>query len=682
MPFDPALNWFKAEGIPITPWDDAGRRNFYPVMRMSVVDASGAVLASTRNTLPVSDEMDCRTCHGSGASIAARPGAGWVFDPVSERDYRLNVLRLHDERQAGNATYLAALAARGLPKGLYRSVTEDRKPALCATCHASEALAGSGYPGIAPLTRSMHAYHAHVTDPSDALTLGSSDNRTACYRCHPGSATRCLRGAMGNAVAADGTMAIQCQNCHGGMAAVGASTRTGWLNEPTCQQCHTGTATSNNGQIRFASVFEPSGAARVAVNQTFATSTGLYRFSAGHGGLQCAACHGSTHAEYPASHANDNLQSVALQGHVGTLAECNACHTASVPMTPGRGPHGMHAVGQAWLEAHEDALETVGLAQCATCHGADFRGTELSRMFNARTLSLDDMGSRSFFRGQQVGCYTCHRGPSSDDANPNRAPVAPAAQLSTGIDVPAVVRLSATDPDGNALTYRIVSQPANGTVGLSNGQATYFPFEGFSGTDRFTWAAWDGSTDSNLAAVTVPVATTPCTVALTATVPAAGTVGAPIPFRAGATASHCRSTPAFAWTFGDGAAAATAEVTHAYVSASTYAWRVTATADGVESAQAGSVVVGAAVAPPVVTRVTQLSSPFRLQLDGSNFRSGVRVFIGTDTAPWAVVERPSSRRLVLGGGSTLQRRFPARTAVAIRVVNQNGGAATTTFTRP
>jgi hypothetical protein len=37
---------------------------------------------------------------------------------------------------------------------------------------------------------------------------------------------------------------------------------------------------------------------------------------------------------------------------------------------------------------------------------------------------------------------------------------------------------------------------------------------------------------------------------------------------------------------------------------------------------------------------------------------------------------------VLGGGSTLQRRFPARTAVAIRVVNQNGGAATTTFTRP
>ena len=47
---------------------------------------------------------------------------------------------------------------------------------------------------------------AYVLDPVTGLTLESNDNHSACYRCHPGSATRCLRGAMGASVAADGTV--------------------------------------------------------------------------------------------------------------------------------------------------------------------------------------------------------------------------------------------------------------------------------------------------------------------------------------------------------------------------------------------------------------------------------------------------------------------------------------------
>ena len=74
-------------------------------------------------------------------------------------------------------------------------------------------------------------------------------------------------------------------------------------------------------------------AAWIATNPDVpASGLSLYRFSAGHGGLQCSACHGSTHAELPSSHANDNLQSVALQGHAGALAECGACH-GSAPAT-------------------------------------------------------------------------------------------------------------------------------------------------------------------------------------------------------------------------------------------------------------------------------------------------------------------------------------------------------------
>ncbi len=303
-----------------------------------------------------------------------------------------------------------------------------KKAVLCAACHSSEALPGSGQAGVPPLTRAVHALHAGVQDPATGLSLGSSANRSACYRCHPGSETKCLRGAMGKATAPDGSMLMQCQSCHGDMAAVGASTRTGWLDEPTCQQCHTGTATKNSGKIRFTSAFTSTGAPRVAADPRFATEANapaaglsLYRFSKGHGGLQCAACHGSTHAEYPSSHDNDNLQSLDLQGHAGTLGECSACHR-TVPQTSSGGPHGMHTVGSWWVEHHEQYARGGGLASCRACHGADDRGTVLSTAFTARSFRAEDI-TVSFAAGASVGCYACHNGPSGEgDPPPTPAP--------------------------------------------------------------------------------------------------------------------------------------------------------------------------------------------------------------------------------------------------------------------
>jgi PKD repeat protein len=776
MVFDPALNWFIAEGIPITPYDDAGKKNYYPLMKVTASDGTGAALASTNIVLPVSDEMDCRACHASGSGAAARPAAGWVFDADAQRDYRLNVLRIHDDRQLGSANFTSALAAKGYSaSGLYATATGG-KAILCAACHKSEALAGSGITGIAPLTSAMHTLHGQVADPTSGQTLEANTNRTACYRCHPGSETRCLRGAMGNAVAANGTMAIQCQNCHGPMSAVGSPARTGWLQEPTCQSCHTGTATSNAGAIRFTSVFDASGQTRTVTNTTFATAAGapapglsLYRFSAGHGGLQCSACHGSTHAEFPSSHPNDNLQSVALQGHAGMIAECGTCHTAGVPSTTNGGPHGMHPVGQAWVSGHHDAING-NLAQCQACHGTDNRGTVLSRTFGARTLSA--FGTKALFKGAQVGCYTCHNGPSNSNANANRAPVASNATASTTSPNPVAIPLVATDPDGNALTLRIVSQPANGTVGLSGTTATYFPFAGTSGTDTFTFAAWDGSIDSNLATVTVTVggsactltagatvpgtaavntpvsftgtaaagancagtvaydwnfgdgtahATTPnashayaaagtfqwtltetlgtvtatrtgsivvsapggCTLSTTASVPASGTVNSSITFTAtAAPGSGCAGGVTYDWSFGDGTArAATQNASHTYTATGTFQWTMTATVSGVTSTKTGSIVISTVqAAGPTITGTRQLSEPFRVEIDGTNFQAGVQVFIGTDTTRWPTVTRASAQRLILGG-TGLSSRFPRGATVTIRVVNPDGKSATTTFRR-
>jgi hypothetical protein len=513
MTFDSSLNWFIAEGIPITPWDDAGKKNTYPLMRIAVRDGSGALLASTSIVLPVSDEMDCSSCHASGSGPAARPSSGWVYDADHERDYRRNIIRLHDDRNITNPVYLAALTAAGYnPAGLTQTVEVDGKAVLCANCHLSEALPGSGRAGIPALTSAIHTLHSGVIDPTNGLPLDSTLNRSACYRCHPGSTTRCLRGVMGSAVAADGSLEMQCQSCHGLMSAVGNPARTGWLDEPSCGNCHTGTAVTNSGQIRFTSALTSSGARRVPADPTFTTNPdtpapgfSLYRFSRGHGGLQCSACHGSTHAEYPAAHPNDNLQSIALQGHVGTIGECVTCHNTS-PSTTNGGPHGMHPIGAAWVTFHHDASGS--RTACRACHGTDYRGTVLSRSLGDRTLSTP-FGTKVFWRGFTIGCYTCHNGPSSSERNPNRAPVVQNLSATSPAGAPVVIALVASDPDGNALTLRIVSQPANGTVGLSGTTATYVPFGGFSGPDPFTYAAWDGMTDSNLGTVTVSVGAAP-----------------------------------------------------------------------------------------------------------------------------------------------------------------------------
>jgi hypothetical protein len=601
------VNWWHAEGIPLTPYDDAGHKNTYPMMRMIAWNSAHQPIATNDLVLPVSDEMDCRACHASGTQAAAQPAAGWVWDGLPERDYRLNILRLHDERQFAQhgASYAGALATNNYnPAGLYRRVTAEGKPVLCALCHASEALQTSGYPGVPPLTTAVHSHHAGVMDPDLKITLNDSANRAACYRCHPGSTTRCLRGAMGSAIAADGSMEMQCQSCHGNMSAVGSSSRVGWIMEPNCQGCHTGTATSNSGQIRYTSaVIDTNGTMRVPTDRTFATTLNtpptpfnlsLYRFSVGHGGLQCSACHGSTHAEFPSSHANDNVRNIGLQGHAGVMSECAACHTNS-PSTITGGPHGMHPVGSAWVSSHHNVLESgqATRAQCQLCHGTDYRGTILSRMQANRTLSA--FGTQTFFRGALVGCYTCHNGPGDDSGNNSTPPTVTGVVTNTTNDLSVRIPLPVT---GAGATLRIISQAANGSVGLNTntGVATYFPNPGFVGTDQFTFAAYDGSKNSNLATGTVAVAQGPFSLGAVAHVPPNYPAAWPVAFAVVPAVTNNAARVTYDWDFGDGSAHSTNQyAAHAYALPGTYNWSVTSTVSSASTTSNGSIVIGSPV---------------------------------------------------------------------------------------
>jgi len=580
------VNWFRAEGIPLTPYDDAGNKNAYPLMRLIAKDGATPI-ATNDIVLPVSDEMDCRACHASGTQAAAEPAAGWVWAANPERDYRLNILRLHDEQNFAqhHDLYVAALADRGYnPLGLYRGVVADGRPVLCANCHSSEALGTPSYGTIPQLTTSIHSKHASVMDPDLNIALDNSTHRTACYRCHPGSATKCLRGAMGGAIADDGSMSMQCQSCHGNMSQVGSAARVGWFMEPSCQGCHTGTATSNSGQIRYTSVFtDTNWTPRVPMDPTFATQPdtpaeglSLYRFSAGHGGLQCSACHGSTHAEFPATHRNDNLRNERIQGHAGVMVECTSCHAGTaMPVnstTAHNGPHGMHPVGQTWANEHHDFIGS--LANCRTCHGADYRGTELSRAQTSRNITVNRDGTIVAFpmyKGAEIGCYNCHNGPAQSSANTSPLPVATSFTTNTLNSEPLTFSLPVS---GTGAVGRVTGQPEHGSVGVSNNIATYHPEPGYVGPDTFTFAAYNGAKNSLLATGTVNVAQGPFSIAAAAHVPPQWPAGLEVPFAVVPQPVNASGNVTCEWNFGDGTPPATNLFpTHVYAPGN-YQWQV------------------------------------------------------------------------------------------------------------
>ncbi len=405
--FNPDFRWFTAAGIPITAIDDSGLNNEYPMMRITAKNKlSGETLAETDIVLPVSAEMNCSECHADGGiaaddQAALRNGvAEWSDQSNFEIQYRENILILHDAR---HSTALMATT-----------------PVLCAACHYSPALdlGGTGPQGDqighSLLSFAIHGRHGRTIDntspDNDTPAIIPEDSTTSCYQCHPGSNTKCLRGAMANA-------GLSCQDCHGGLMAVAGAyaDRMPWLDEPKCQSCHTGDAVNNHdGSIRRTVAYEVddlSATPIIAANKRFAEQDDtLYRNSLGHGGLACSSCHGSTHAIWPSLEPNDNVAAEQIQGHAGTIIECVACHGRQLGLTT-KGPHGMHNVNDPrWNANHEEFYER-NPQSCQACHGINLEGTVLSRTAAQRRLKTKENGRIFVPQGTMVSCNMCHKMP-------------------------------------------------------------------------------------------------------------------------------------------------------------------------------------------------------------------------------------------------------------------------------
>lgn len=278
---------FEAVGIPLVPMDDAGTWNPFQVAEVTVKDASGATLATTRTTVPTSDEIDCGRCHAPGGDAFA------------------DILAKHDAREG---TVLAA-----------------KRPVLCASCHGSPALNLPSKAGLRYLSLAVHAFH------------GANAPGARCYDCHPGARTQCSRSLPH--AAPDGN----CTTCHGQLTDVGAAGRVPWVNEPACAKCHdaaipqvgTGAALYRNaaghGGVACPAchgsphAMHPSRVASddfaVVQDQGKAKTLG-----------SCGVCHdtsrGGGAAEFGEEHG----------GASGRSTACHVCHT-SVPSDTARWPH-------------------------------------------------------------------------------------------------------------------------------------------------------------------------------------------------------------------------------------------------------------------------------------------------------------------------------------------------------
>jgi hypothetical protein len=427
MILDPNVNVWKAEAIPTAPYDDTLAAAPYSMAKITATNSSGVVIATATVVLAVSDDISCKNCHAPNTNPAAMPSGGWINNPsyTVDQNMKLNILKKHDDLSPIPASVLTAVQAEGFnyQSSLYLTALNGGalgNPVVCTTCHANNVfIAGglkSGVTGVLPMTTAIHTLHANVTLPGSTTTLdnmtGSTGMSSGCYQCHPGPTTQCQRGVMTGTI--PGSTPATCYTCHGNLSRVGMASRSGWLDLPSCQMCH------QNGTT-FSTTFTtadigPTGIQRTSTDVTFASnpntpSTGfsLYRFSTGHGGVNCAGCHGSQHAEYPTNQPNDQVYSINLQGYGGRLTECSVCHGTGFATSANGGPHGMHTAGSAWVSAHPNYVNLNGTATCAYCHGSDFRGTSLSRILTSKTLA-----GRTFPAYHEMNCYDCHNGPSGD----------------------------------------------------------------------------------------------------------------------------------------------------------------------------------------------------------------------------------------------------------------------------
>jgi hypothetical protein len=444
------LNLHEAAGIPLTPFDDSGRQNAYPLMRVHA-EVGGLMVSSVDTVTPISGEAQCQRCHaasidgGNGAAtrnLADNEIAVSADDPATDVPFQAsiewasdkNILKLHDKK---HGTHLIT----GTTEDTVAPGNGEFTPVVCQTCHYTPALDLAQFGPLGkendgplvvkdadgnPVTVSyskangrdqikhksmsnvMHGHHAGVTDlygvklfpdMPPAVDIANDAYGPANYDANGKRLTSVTMDILDqtcyschpgkNTQCMRGAMAsggLVCQDCHGQMASVGDD----FTNE---------VSPTNPGAFHLGSDYYSPGSKTPRV--PWANEPG------------CGSCHTGNAVDNIAKSSSDVLVNPKdRQGNVDGIRLAQAYRindVRSVPIVPANRQFAENVVNEGVAADGNPKLYRVstghGGLMCEACHGSTH-----AEFPNANPNANDNMASIQIqgHTGVISECTVCH----------------------------------------------------------------------------------------------------------------------------------------------------------------------------------------------------------------------------------------------------------------------------------
>lgn len=368
------VNWYEGAGVPFAAFDDVGRANPYPMVRVQA-KSGGNVVATVDTVLPISGEASCANCHADPADVqgsrsstptdrlrtAKLPVATSLDDPDPDMpnlvsvEYAsdINVLRLHDLKHGASYVKTSCNAAgsscladpakkdpctiggtagpNGSASCLTNKALVQNKPVVCQVCHYTPALDLAQFGPVAGPPGSLANGRNQVAHKSNSNVMHSHHGSLAgnLFPTIPAPQQDPSTGAIVNQNARVTALENSCYQCHPGKNTKclrGAMFNGGML----CSDCHGSMAQVGND---FSKNVSPSNPGAFLLAKDFYTNPNTPRVPwANEPG--CGSCHTGDAASNMASAPGvlKNLKDIA--GNTDEIRLRQAFVTGDAKATP------------------------------------------------------------------------------------------------------------------------------------------------------------------------------------------------------------------------------------------------------------------------------------------------------------------------------------------------------------
>jgi len=439
------VNWFEGAGVPFATFDDVGRENPYPMVRVQAKSTTGSVLATVDTVLPISGEASCKNCHGAPVDVpdspnkgkanvkltqAGIPVASSLDDPLIGTDVPagvsveyatdINVLRLHDIKHglayrdsSGTLTQCTGMSASN-PNGnancLANKSLVQGKSVVCQVCHYTPVLdlAQFGPLGGDAANPDANANgRVQRIQKSNSRVLHAFHGTTGLFPAMPApTADDALTGLPGNQGAREAVLEQTCYQCHPGKNTKcmrGAMANGGMV----CQDCHGDLAQVGNDFTANVSAAKPFPAgADLTKRVPWANEPGCGSCHTGDAVSNMASTTGATKNGFDTNGNADNIR--LIRAYLSTDANAKPIVPANKRFAENTVPASFN--GFANPGAGNQKLYRVstghGGVMCEGCHGA----THAEWDHDASPLVNDNRTANQLqgHSGTVMECSTCH----------------------------------------------------------------------------------------------------------------------------------------------------------------------------------------------------------------------------------------------------------------------------------